>query len=124
MWERDVVHDHDRNVASLENLNAWTARAHSIGDWAALMPVSATVTDRGAPERVIGAEVSPGYLHLLGVAPVLGRDFEANDACPLPSTRRASAGSRARLVVPHGERRRERGWGAACWMVAARNIRN
>jgi putative ABC transport system permease protein len=80
VWERDVTHGHDRNVVSFDNFDAWTARARGIEGWAALMPVSVTLTDHGAPERVIGADVSPSYFRLLGVAPTLGRDLEAHDA--------------------------------------------
>lgn len=80
VWERDVVHGHDQNVVSLDNFEAWRARARTIDAWAALMPVSVTVADHGAPERVIGADISPEYFKLLGVAPALGRDFEHADA--------------------------------------------
>lgn len=80
IWERDVVHEHDQNVVSFDNFDAWRARARTIGAWAALMPVSVTVADHGAPERVLGADVSAEYFTLLGVAPALGRDFDATDA--------------------------------------------
>jgi predicted permease len=44
---------------------------------AALVPAPLTLTGGEAPERVRGAEVSPGYFALLGVAPALGRGFTA-----------------------------------------------
>jgi putative ABC transport system permease protein len=80
LWERDVRHDRDRNVVSLGNFDAWRERARSFDGMAALMPISVTIADGPAPERVVGADVSPGYFRLLGVAPALGRDFDPGDA--------------------------------------------
>jgi len=80
VFEHDRIHGHDQNVVSLDNFDAWRERARSFSGWAALMPNPVTVTDRGAPERVVGAEVSWQYFRLLGVAPAIGRDFEDRDA--------------------------------------------
>ena len=47
--------------------------------------VGATVTiagDRGVPERLRGARVTPNTFAVLGVTPVLGRDFTDADAAP------------------------------------------
>src|SRR5262245_53958905 len=74
LWERDTAHNVDRNVVSLESFEAWR-RAASFTGTAALMPTSVTLNQAGEAERLIGAEVSPGYFGLLGVSPALGRDF-------------------------------------------------
>ena len=44
------------------------------------MPRPVTLVEGDAPERVMGADVSPGYFRLLGVTPFLGRDFDSADA--------------------------------------------
>ena len=45
-------------------------------------PESATITGAGEPEQVTAARISPGLLHLLGVAPRRGRLFYDEDALP------------------------------------------
>jgi predicted permease len=75
LWERDVPHGHDQNVVSVENFEAWRDRSRSFLGMAALVPARVTLAGGAEPERVPGAEVSPGYFRLLGVAPALGREF-------------------------------------------------
>jgi predicted permease len=41
---------------------------------------SLTLTGAGEPQRVLGASVTPGYFELLGVAPLVGRTFRAEEA--------------------------------------------
>ena len=79
LWSHDVVHHATRNVVSLADFDAWRRRAGSFVDMAALMPTSITLGEGAEPERIIGAEVSTGYFRLLGVSPVLGRDFSDSD---------------------------------------------
>jgi len=80
LWERNVPRNRDRNVVSPSNFDVWRERSTSFTGMAALVPRPVTLTRSGVPERVMGAEVSPGYFGLLGVAPALGRDFSGEDA--------------------------------------------
>ena len=80
LWERNVARNHDRNVVSIENFEAWRDRARSFETMAAVTPTSFTLDGGPAPDRVIGAEISTDYFRMLGVAPALGRDFEKGDA--------------------------------------------
>jgi len=80
VWERNIPRNKDRNVVSVTNFEAWRDRNHVFDGMAALVPRPVTLVNGEAPERVMGAEVSTGYFRLLGVAPFLGRDFEAADA--------------------------------------------
>jgi predicted permease len=80
LWERQPARGAERNVVSLPNFEAWRDRSRSFDGMAALVPSPVTLTGAGAPERLAGAEVSPGYFHLLGVPPALGRDFVPEDA--------------------------------------------
>ena len=79
VWEHNVPRNQNRNVVSVANFEAWRRASTSFADMAALVPRPLTLSQGELPERVMGAEVSPGYFHLLGVRPVLGRDFEAAD---------------------------------------------
>jgi predicted permease len=80
LWERNVARDMDRNVVSLDNYEAWRERARSFEGMAAIVPTSMTLAADAVPERLVGAEVTPGYFGLLGVLPAIGRDFLPADA--------------------------------------------
>ena len=82
LWERNLPRNRDQNVVSVDNFEAWRDSARAFDAMAALVPRPVTLADGGAPERIIGAEVSPGYFTLLGVAPSLGREFEEREARP------------------------------------------
>src|SRR6476469_9311129 len=79
VWERNNERGQDRNVVSLATLEAWQQRAHSFTTMAGLVPRPLTL-DESPAERLKGMAVSPGYFGLLGVRPMLGRDFVAADA--------------------------------------------
>lgn len=79
LWEHNLARNNDRNVVSVTNFEAWRSRAMSFTDMAALVPAPMTLPAPDGPERVVGAEVSPGYFRLLGVRPMLGRDFDERD---------------------------------------------
>jgi putative ABC transport system permease protein len=79
LWERNASRTTDRNVVSVANFQAWRERSEAFDGMAALVPRPVTLMDAGVPERVAGAEVSPGYFRMLGATPALGRDFEADD---------------------------------------------
>jgi putative ABC transport system permease protein len=75
LWEHDLRRGHHRNVVAVANFEAWRDRSRSFTGMAALVPASVTMSKGGDPERVAGAEVSPGYFRLLGIVPALGREF-------------------------------------------------
>lgn len=75
LWEHNVARGNDRNVVAVPNFEAWRARARSFEGMAGLVPLPATIAGAPSPERVMGAEVSPGYFALLGIRPALGRAF-------------------------------------------------
>jgi predicted permease len=79
LWERNVPRALDRNVVSVQNFEAWRARAKSFDGMAGLVPLPATIAGAPNPERVMGAEVSPEYFTMLGVAPALGRTFASEE---------------------------------------------
>jgi len=86
VWEHNLPRSLQRNVVSVANFDAWRRASTSFTGMAALVPRPVTLAPDGVPERVMGAEVSPGYFHLLGVPPMLGRDFDAADAAATGAT--------------------------------------
>lgn len=60
----------------------WQARAQSFEQLALIRPWGGTLTGQGEPENIQGMRVTPDYFKLLGVAPVLGRDFRAEENRP------------------------------------------
>ena len=79
LWEHNVPRAVERNVVSVANFEAWRSRATSFDSIAALVPAPVTLPSPDGPERLVGAEVSPGYFDLLGVRPMLGRAFAPGD---------------------------------------------
>lgn len=74
IWERNPNHRSQQNVVSVGNFEAWRDRNRSFTALVALVPSPVTLGGVD-PERVMGAEVSPEYFRLLGVRPVIGREF-------------------------------------------------
>ncbi len=58
------------------------ARSHSFDALAAARPWLPTLPGDAHPERLEGERVSANYFHTLGVAPAIGRDFDAADDRP------------------------------------------
>ena len=79
LWEHNLPRGRDRNVVSVTNFEAWRERARAFEGMAALVPAPVTLPSPDGPERIMGAEVSPGYFRLLGVQPMLGRDFSEDE---------------------------------------------
>jgi putative ABC transport system permease protein len=60
-------------------------RSHSFESTAIYEPWQPTITGQEEPVRLEGQSVSSRFFPVLGVAPVLGRDFRASDEGPLAS---------------------------------------
>ena len=58
---------------------AWRDRARSLASFEAFDGTNLTLTEIGLAERVRATDVTPGFLGLLGVSPVMGRTFAADD---------------------------------------------
>lgn len=57
----------------------WQAQQSTFERLAIFEDVRRNLTGMGAPERLEGLKVSPAYLSVLGVAPILGRNFAADE---------------------------------------------
>src|SRR5437867_3227699 len=72
----------DPYESSLLELQAYQERSHSFESIGAARQRSFNLTGRGEPERIRGASIMADYLTTLGVKPVLGRSFTAEDDRP------------------------------------------
>jgi putative ABC transport system permease protein len=57
-------------------------RSHSFESMALFEPWQPAITGRTEPQRLDGQRVSPSFFHVLGITPVLGRDFASSDEGP------------------------------------------
>lgn len=57
-------------------------RSHSFESTAIFEPWQPTMTGRDEPQRLEGQSVSAGFFRVLGVAPLLGRNFRSSDEGP------------------------------------------
>lgn len=80
IWETRLNRDIDQ--ASPSEANFWDVKARngSFEEVAAAHDDEFNMTGMGEPEKVKVLEVSPNFFRTLGVQPVLGRDFRAEDA--------------------------------------------
>ena len=65
--------------ANLRAIEAWAACRDVCSGVAAARPASSTLTNAGEPRELQSARVTANFFDLLGVAPAIGRAFEAAD---------------------------------------------
>src|SRR5688500_15441042 len=87
--DRILVHGTERRRegddagVSLKDLHDWKAATATFSSIAAVNGRSMTVSEgTGEPERYLGARTSWDMFRLLGIAPILGRDFDESDDLP------------------------------------------
>lgn len=78
VWESPP--GYTRMEVSPPNYRDWQSTVTSFDAMAAYNRTSANVVGQGDPERIQGAALGAGLLPILGVAPVLGRDFSEDDS--------------------------------------------
>jgi putative ABC transport system permease protein len=77
VWERPP--DNAHNSVSPLTFADWSEQNHVFTAMAAISGTSATIRTSAGPERIAGQAVSPVLFDLLGVKPVIGRTFGAED---------------------------------------------
>jgi len=74
----------DRGIdhASFAEANFWDLRSlnRSFEEMAAYHEGEANLTGIGAPERITASRVTPSFFRTLGITPIVGRDFEYDEA--------------------------------------------
>ena len=71
-----------RMRVSALNYRSWAERATAFEALAAFSGLDATLTGRGDPERVPGGLITASMFHVLGLSPIVGRTFTADDERP------------------------------------------
>jgi putative ABC transport system permease protein len=80
LWEK--VPEHGRWRASPANFFDWKKQNTVFEDVVAFGQGSAALTGVGEPEQLTGGRVSAGYFAVVGVEPILGRSFAAEEYEP------------------------------------------
>jgi len=76
---RELGTDGSQNAGTFGMYHALAPRARTLDAMAVYRPWQPTVTGPNEPERLDGQRVTAGYFSALGVAPAIGRDFDAAD---------------------------------------------
>src|SRR5919199_3498700 len=64
------------------DLQEWRARTHAFSEMAAVSGRSLTLSDGAEPERFNGATITWNLFPMLGVNPIVGRQFRADEDAP------------------------------------------
>jgi putative ABC transport system permease protein len=92
LWERSLKENLPRMVVSPPNFADWRNQNQVFEDVAAYRLQDFNVVTSGDPEQVKGLRVSATMFSLLGVQPVLGRDFQPDEDQP---------GKPATVIISH-----------------------
>ena len=68
--------------ASVLNYLSWKEQQRSFQDLAAIGYISLALTGRGEPEQLQGSTISPSLMPVLGIQPVIGRNFREGEDRP------------------------------------------
>jgi putative ABC transport system permease protein len=75
VWDTDPNRNVDRGMASSAEFLDWRNQNHSFEELSVWRTWFYNLTGSAEPEQVFGVHASANFLHLLGVRPILGRDF-------------------------------------------------
>jgi len=85
VWEKSP-HTHKKNVANPQNVADWKARNHSFEGIAGFIGSEIDLTgDTAGPEQLNGAYITRDFFSVLGVSPMLGRNFTAAEDISNPN---------------------------------------
>jgi putative ABC transport system permease protein len=84
IWEDASYAGFPRNDAAPANYADWRAQNQAFEDVAAVYERGFNLTGDGEPQKIMARAVTAGFFPLLGVAPHLGRVFEAGEDRPGP----------------------------------------
>jgi predicted permease len=82
IWEEASFAGFPQNTPAAANYADWKAQTQAFADMAALTMRSYNITGDGEPQRVEANAVTANIFPLLGVQPVVGRAFSADDDKP------------------------------------------
>jgi predicted permease len=79
VWEDASYLGFSRNTPAAGNYVDWRAQNHVFTDMAAMRYSNAALNGDQAPEQALGRGVTPNFFDVLGVQPVVGRPFTAEE---------------------------------------------
>ena len=79
LWTETPSQALRENRSAFWNIEEWRRQSRSFSDIAAFDSVALTLTHAGETQRIQGARVSPNLFPLLGVQPLHGRSFSADE---------------------------------------------
>src|SRR4051794_13874998 len=79
MWETNVRRGGRTNVLGPANVIRWEGRAPAFETIAPFYDYRVNLTGSDSPEEVVGMDVTAQFFPMLGVSPVLGRVFAADE---------------------------------------------
>jgi putative ABC transport system permease protein len=82
VWETEPAEGVEKKVGTPGNFQDWRANTKTLDHLSGLAELDATLTGRGEPRRLAGRRVSASIFTALGVQPLLGRAFTADDERP------------------------------------------
>jgi putative ABC transport system permease protein len=79
VWENDSQHPNPHNTVSPPDFLDWQSRNSVFAEMAALFDQRANLTGNGVPQEVVLQDVSANFFSVLGVGPILGPGFTAEN---------------------------------------------
>jgi predicted permease len=79
LWTEDPAQTLREGRSALWDVEQWRGQSQTFADMATFDTVSTLLTGADGAEQILGASISPNLLPLLGVRPVLGRSFSAEE---------------------------------------------
>ena len=80
LWIGDPTQNLREGRSALWDVEQWRSQSQTFEDMATFDSVGTVLTGVDGTEQIVGASISPNLLPLLGVRPVLGRSFSAEEA--------------------------------------------
>lgn len=82
IWEKRPTFSSTEDPVAAGNFAAWKSRNHVLTDMAAANNTIFSITGNGSPLQVEATGISANLLRVLGVEPLLGRNFRADEDQP------------------------------------------
>lgn len=82
VWDNNLARGVQEVLVSYPKFSEWKAQSNSFDGVAAFTPRSFGLKAEGEPEQAQGARVSADFFQVMGVKPILGRTFSAEEDAP------------------------------------------
>jgi putative ABC transport system permease protein len=82
IWETNPGGDIKTEPASMPNFNDWRTQSQSFEEIAGFSNAAVTLTSEHEPERIPGSIITANFFSVLGVQPLMGRSFAAEENGP------------------------------------------